>query len=198
MCTRLNRLPFLACGESEVTDPRRVSDTDDRHYEIIRRSVVELMIVAGSFLRESSAERVLDIAPQDHRGIGPYAPTSAQIVTLDLDAASGADIIADICETNRNLLDGFFDAVICTEVLEHVSNPFAAVQELRRVLRPGGRLFASSPFDFRIHGPLPDNWRFSEHGWKQLLRDFSSVQVSGVDNPDRFLMPIHCSVIAIK
>jgi SAM-dependent methyltransferase len=44
-----------------------------------------------------------------------------------------------------------FDAVLCTEVLEHVPDPVAVVQELARVLRPGGKLLLTAPLGSGIH-----------------------------------------------
>jgi SAM-dependent methyltransferase len=41
--------------------------------------------------------------------------------------------------------DESFDGVILKDLLEHVADPVALVREVRRVLRPGGRVFASSP-----------------------------------------------------
>lgn len=41
--------------------------------------------------------------------------------------------------------DASFDGVVAKDLLEHVADPGAVVREIRRVLRPGGRVFASSP-----------------------------------------------------
>lgn len=49
------------------------------------------------------------------------------------------------------LSDGEFDAVICTEVLEHTVDPRAVLSEIRRVLRPGGRAVITFPNDHLIH-----------------------------------------------
>jgi len=57
-------------------------------------------------------------------------------VTTDLDAQQAADLRLDV--TALALPDGAFDAVICSHVLEHVSDDAAAMRELRRVTAPGG------------------------------------------------------------
>ena len=41
--------------------------------------------------------------------------------------------------------DEIFDYVVCTEVIEHVENPFALCREIHRVLRPGGSVVLSTP-----------------------------------------------------
>lgn len=47
--------------------------------------------------------------------------------------------------------DGEFDAILCTEVLEHVREPIKAVQEMARILKPGGRLMLTAPLGSGIH-----------------------------------------------
>ena len=175
-----------------------VSHLDEKNFALIRNNVDELMIKAGLILSDLKQPIILDIAPQDHAGIRPRAPKNSIVQTLDLQESSGADIIGDICCFNESISESTYDAVVCTEVLEHVSNPFSAISEIHRILKPNGILFASSPFNFRIHGPLPDNWRISEHGWRELLKDFSDVEIIPLVDEDRFLMPIHYTIIARK
>jgi ubiquinone/menaquinone biosynthesis C-methylase UbiE len=47
--------------------------------------------------------------------------------------------------------DGAFDVVLCTEVLEHVPDPAAALGEFARVLNRGGRLILTAPLGSGIH-----------------------------------------------
>lgn len=47
--------------------------------------------------------------------------------------------------------DAAFDVVLCSEVLEHIPNPLAAIQEFARILRPGGTLLLTAPFCSLTH-----------------------------------------------
>ena len=59
------------------------------------------------------------------------------------------DIVSDITAIPEP--DASFDAVLCTEVLEHVPDPPAAIAELARLLRPGGTLILTAPFASLTH-----------------------------------------------
>ncbi|MCB0977108.1 MAG: class I SAM-dependent methyltransferase [Acidimicrobiales bacterium] len=66
-----------------------------------------------------------------------------------------------------------FDVVICEQVLEHVIDPFLAVDHLFELTRPGGHLVVSTPFLIKQH-ELPlfamfDYWRFTPRGLKLML-----------------------------
>ncbi len=143
-------------------------------------------------------KNILDIAPQDHKGAKEFFHI-ANIQSLDMDPASGADIIADLCEDNSSFLQpDQFDLIICTEVLEHTLNPFSAVKEMYRLLKIDGVAVVSTPFNFRIHGPLPDCWRFTEHGLRELFKNFKSVKIAQLETDGRKLMPIHYTLTAKK
>lgn len=169
------------------------SEMDVAHYAELRANVERFMQDAG---KDAAPGRLLDIAPQDHAGARPFFPDSVEIVTFDIEAESGADVIGDITMRNDTLADESFDYIVCTEVLEHVLQPFAAVAEMRRLLRPGGTVFVTTPYNFRIHGPLPDCWRFTEHGLRALFAGWQNVTVEGLETPDRPLMPIHYTLTA--
>lgn len=174
-----------------------VSKVDTSTLKCIRKNVSDFMRRCAEAYDESNG-RLLDIAPQDHEGAAPYFKKSS-VDTFDINPASGATYIADLCENNSSKIpSGHYDFVVCTEVLEHTLQPFDAVQEIERVLKPGGLAFISTPYDFRIHGPLPDCWRFTEHGLRALLKDFEILEITPLENPDRFLMPFHYTVVAKK
>jgi SAM-dependent methyltransferase len=172
------------------------SEMDVEHLSIIRASVRSFMErIASSF---GDIRLLLDVAPQVHDGARPFFASRVRVETLDIDATSISTYIADLCKTNAAIPSDRFDAIICTEVLEHTLQPFDAMEEMYRLLCPGGHLFLTVPFNFRIHGPLPDCWRFTEHGLRSLLRRFEVIELHAVETSSRPLMPIHYTVIARK
>ncbi len=62
---------------------------------------------------------------------------------------SGLDIVSDII--NIPLSNNAVDAIMCTEVLEHIPNPVAALNEFGRLLKPGGYLLITAPFASLTH-----------------------------------------------
>lgn len=170
----------------------------DRHFlDIIRENISVFLKRAASQYTDGRG-RLLDIAPQVHEGARPYFPAPLVVETLDIDPASGCTYIGDICRRNSFIADSTFDFVVCTEVLEHTLQPFHAVDEISRILKPQGKLFLSVPFNFRIHGPLPDCWRFTEHGLRALLGNFKILELNSLETDSRPLMPIHYTIVAEK
>jgi len=167
---------------------------DEAHLRAIRESVSSFIADCGR--RFDGPGKLLDVAPQMHEGARPHF-RHAEVETLDIDPKSGATYVADLTRANDAIIpSGRFRFVVCTEVLEHVLDPFAAVREIRRVIAPGGLVFVTTPYNFRIHGPLPDCWRFTEHGLRALFREFEIVELTEVPTPERPLMPIHYRLVA--
>ncbi len=72
------------------------------------------------------------------------------------------------------------DAIICSEVLEHVPDFGNALKEFARTLRPGGHLVLTVPFFYQYHGNTEesgDYWRYTSPALKHLLNeDFILLQ----------------------
>ena len=65
--------------------------------------------------------------------------------------------------------DGAADAVISSQVLEHLDRPEEALKEAARLIRPNGFLFISFPFLYPIHAPPHDYLRYTRYYFDALL-----------------------------
>ena len=65
--------------------------------------------------------------------------------------------------------DGMFDAVICLNTLEHIYDSIAVLNELFRVVKPGGQVHVMVPFMFRIHGHPDDYFRATPSWWRETF-----------------------------
>ena len=88
-------------------------------------------------------------------GGGPVRVHPA-LVNLNLGLFPNVDVVADAYELPY--ADNAVDVVHCEAVLEHLEFPDHAAREMYRVLRPGGRLFAATPFLQGFHG-YPDHYQ---------------------------------------
>lgn len=66
--------------------------------------------------------------------------------------------------------DTYYDAVVLTQVLEHVANPDKVLRELLRVTRPGGLLILSVPMNSPLHGEPWHFFHFTHYGLAQLAQ----------------------------
>lgn len=80
--------------------------------------------------------------------------------------------------------DDSLDAVVCTQVLEHLPEPWVAVEEFHRVLRPGGRVIITAPLTWYLHELPHDYYRFTAYGLAHLLQraGFADVQVEPMND----------------
>jgi SAM-dependent methyltransferase len=112
--------------------------------------------------------RVLDIGSGWRR----YARGA---VTLDIDPDCRPDVVADIQE-ETGLPPASFDTIIILDVLEHLRRPQRALDEAKRLLKPGGWLYITVPFFYPRHGV--EYYRFTEWALRDMLEDFDLEIVS--------------------
>jgi SAM-dependent methyltransferase len=142
---------------------------------------------------------VIDVGSGEWGAVGSYDEVrnafkhQANIKTFEI--SGNPDIKGDIQSTQipQSSLDGVF----IFETLEHVPDPFKAVNEIYRILKPGGFIIGSTPFIYEIHGEIyGDYWRFTRQGLKTLLSKFQEVEVKPFGRAE--LMPHHYAFIGKK
>jgi SAM-dependent methyltransferase len=164
------------------------SKFDNDTFELARKHVNEFIERCSNKISHEGL-RLLEVGPQQRSEVQKMFNKS-NIQTLDLVPDYNPDIVGDLTKFNHHIPDSTYDIISCLEVLEHTLNPFLAIDELRRILKHGGYLMLSAPLNWRIHGPVPDCWRFTEFGWKVLLKDFEIIEIDKLETPDRNLFPI--------
>ncbi len=107
-------------------------------------------------------------------GLRPFADLiPGQTIAIDYRPRPDIDAIGDAHHLPFG--DGTVDAIVCTEVFEHLIDPPAAARELIRVLRPGGRLVLTTRFCFPLHDRPADYWRFTSYTLARLFAPLDPV-----------------------
>lgn len=92
----------------------------------------------------------------------------ADAVGVDQQAGEGVDQVLDLEAPLPEGL-GQFAHIDCLSVLEHSRRPWLLAANLERLLLPGGTLFLTAPFVWRVHAYPSDFWRFSKEGIRALF-----------------------------
>ena len=129
-------------------------------------------------------DHVLDVGggSRFQKGMKKYASLFAntRYETMDVSVDYSPDIVGDIHLIP--LAEASVDAIICRSVLEHVQDPQKAMQEMYRILKPGGVLFLQVPSTYPYHarkgfGAYPDYWRFFADTLEMMGASFRSVKL---------------------
>ena len=75
--------------------------------------------------------------------------------------------------------DNTFDTAICSAVLEHIKEPQLVVNEMYRILKPGGDIYITVPFLQPYHAAPNDYQRWTITGVKTLMQAFEEID-SGI------------------
>lgn len=106
-----------------------------------------------------------------------------RFIGCDMLPGAGVDQVEDIHALT--FADESVGTVIALDTLEHVKNPFRAMEEIHRVLIPEGVVIITSVMLCEIHGYPHDYWRFTPQGFEVLLENFSCYRVY-YDMPEKY------------
>lgn len=113
--------------------------------------------------------KVLDVCC----GVKPYRHLAAGAASwIGLDWPAGGQAAPDVRGDALRLpfRDAVVDAVVCSEALEHLPDPFGALTEIARVLKPGGRALVTVPFAIGLHEAPRDFFRYTPYGLQELCK----------------------------
>ncbi len=140
-----------------------------------------ILDVGAGELRNKPFCRHLDYVSQDFCGyLGKGDGTGLQNSQWDV---SGIDITSDITEIPAE--DASFEYVLCTEVFEHIKYPVKALEEMHRLLKPGGSLILTAPFCSLTHmAPYHMYSGFSRYWYKEVMADigFTEIEIEANGN----------------
>ena len=130
----------------------------------------------------NSALKVLHFAPEQEFYKRFKKQKNIDYTTTDL-LSPLADVKADIC--NLPFEDNTYDIIFCNHVLEHIPNDTKAMQELYRVLKPGGMGIFQIPQDLLRATTFSDDTIVDQKERAKIFGQYDHVRVYGRDYFDK-------------
>jgi len=142
-------------------------------YLILKPLRAALLATRGTYVAQDA--RLLDVGA----GVMPYFPLFADLVSeyVGNDVAPGPGLTSISPIEELDLPDASFDVVLCTQVLEHVRRPQRALEEITRVLKPGGYVLLSTHGVYPHHPDPVDYWRWTQQGFEAMFEDVPGLEL---------------------
>lgn len=142
--------------------------------ELLKQKPSAIVLVVGGGCQRQWLDERLD------------ANDSVKIIYSDIDASADVDLFCD--GHDLPFVDGVFDAVVTTAVLEHVLYPERVAAEIMRVLKVGGLLYSELPFMQQVHEGAYDFTRYTLSGHRRLFNNVSEIESGMVAGPGTALV----------
>lgn len=130
----------------------------------------------------SAQKKILHFAPEQAFYKRFKKMTNLDYTTTDLNSPL-ADVKADIC--NLPFKENEFDIILCNHVLEHIPDDTKAMQELYRVLKPGGMGIFQIPQDLSRATTFEDNSITDKKERAKIFGQYDHVRIYGRDYFDK-------------
>lgn len=127
-------------------------------------------------------KKVLHFAPEQAFYKRFRAMKNLDYTTTDLNSPL-ADVKADICDLPFE--DDSYDVIFCNHVLEHIPDDTKAMQELYRILKPGGMAILQIPQDLQRADTFEDNSITDRNERAAIFGQYDHVRIYGRDYFDK-------------
>jgi SAM-dependent methyltransferase len=127
-------------------------------------------------IRRHASGRLLDCGCGDVPYYGFYRDLVTETVCIDWTLSEhGHTHVDQEVDLNGPLPfdEGRFDTVLLADVLEHIAKPWTLMEEVERVLSPGGKAIVMVPFLYGLHEQPHDYYRYTEFAVRRLCEDAS-------------------------
>jgi SAM-dependent methyltransferase len=157
-----------------MSDPKLINRRRDAYYPLIYKGDY-FIIKHLKFFIESRLEKytcnnyvVADIGCGEQPMRKHIESLGGQYVGIDVtqNSKNNVSIISSI--TNIPLPENSLDVILCSEVLEHVSNTNEALKELSRLIKKNGKIIVTTPFFYPLHEEPNDFIRLTPYQLKEI------------------------------
>ena len=122
--------------------------------------------------QHTTSAKTLDIGSYGGSSYKSYFPN---LTGMDIRPGPGVDVVGSVYE--MPFPDATFETILCISALEHFEEPQKAVDEMLRILKPGGTALIQVPLLFPVHDAPGDYWRFTSYGLKSLFKRWTVVSI---------------------
>jgi perosamine synthetase len=184
----------LICDPFQNTRKDFIYKEDNYIYKFLREHISNFIIET---IKNYDKKLILEIGPLVKAN--ELLSKNNIVETMDIYESPYITYNVDITKDN-NIEKNRFDVIYCLDVIEHTYEPEECIKQMNLLLKTGGILHLSVPFQFRLHGPIPDCYRISEFGLRYLLEkhNFKISYFGALTNKERPAFPIHYCITCIK
>jgi SAM-dependent methyltransferase len=125
--------------------------------------------------KEFATDRRVLVVHSEDVNYKPYFPNA---FTVTKRRSKPADLHVDLYYTELSKIESeSYEVIMCTGLLEHIPEPQRLIDDLRRILIPGGELIISASAVFSFHECPDDFFHFTPFSFKLLFKDWTKIKM---------------------
>lgn len=167
-----------------------------------KSSVLKMRYFKENYLNPDTELKILDIGSFDKSGDYNYGMILNEdnwtYHGLDLKEGNNVDIIVKDPYKWDEIEDGCYDLIISGQAFEHIEYFWLTLEEIKRIMKPGGMLFIIVPSAGPVHKNPYDCYRFQEDGMKAMAKYINFEIIEFGTDYDDSSTPWHDSILVAR